>query len=173
MALRLNRYALPAVALLTAAVIAAAPCAWYTSGAEKPATKPDDSSAEEPAEEKPLVDPLGPNGACYVCHIPFLTEHLARSHMLQDIGCVNCHGLSAAHANDENIGATKPDITFTRDEIDKSCAECHDTHDVPANQVVARFVQRKLSTKTPTVCVDCHGSHKIEDAADVELSGDG
>ena len=31
-----------------------------------------------------------------------------------EITCVRCHGISAAHANDEDIGATPPDITFKR-----------------------------------------------------------
>jgi hypothetical protein len=95
----------------------------------------------------------------------FVKEELAKSHLVEKIACVKCHGLSDKHANDENIGATKPDIVFKRSEVDASCLKCHDSHDVPATQVVARFVERGLtSSKSPLICTDCHGHHKIDRA---------
>jgi mono/diheme cytochrome c family protein len=36
----------------------------------------------------------------------------ANIHLQAKVGCIDCHGISAGHANDEDIGATKPDITF-------------------------------------------------------------
>lgn len=110
-----------------------------------------------------LLNPLGPNAACYVCHMTFVFEELARVHLVEKIACIQCHGLSAAHANDEDIGATKPDITYTREQVDLSCEKCHDTHDAAAREVVARWKERGLKD-SKVVCTDCHGTHRIEEA---------
>jgi hypothetical protein len=116
---------------------------------------------ENASESPPEIDPLGPNAACYVCHITFVREELSRTHLREKVACIDCHGLSAAHANDEDIGATPPDVTFKRHEIDASCRECHEGHDVPAREVIARWLEREQPGPSP-VCTDCHGSHKIE-----------
>ena len=108
---------LPAAVLLflAAAVLLAADNPAGVSTQDAPAeTTP---SAEPPPE----MDPLGMNGACYVCHIPFVKEELAKVHLAEGISCAQCHGLSDKHANDENVGATKPDITFRRDQVDAGC----------------------------------------------------
>jgi hypothetical protein len=118
-----------------------------------------DDPAPDAAEE---LDPLGANAACYVCHIPFVKEELSKVHLEGKVTCIVCHGLSAAHANDEYVGATPPDVGFTRDEVDPLCLRCHETHDAPARKVLARFLERGLSVKSPPGCTDCHGSHKIE-----------
>jgi len=91
---------------------------------------------------------------------PFVREELAKTHLKADVTCIACHGVSNRHANDENIGATKPDVVFQRDEVNASCRTCHPTHDVPPEAVIARWLERKL-TKSPPVCTDCHGSHRI------------
>ena len=75
-------------------------------------------------------------------------------------------GLSAPHANDEDIGATKPDITYERDAVDAACGTCHTTHDVPARQVVARFLEGRPPAGAGPICTDCHGSHRIARAAE-------
>lgn len=129
------------------------------TAAEAPAG--DDDSAEV------FIDPLGPNAACYVCHQTFIFEEMATVHKAEKIGCIKCHGLSAAHANDENVGATPPDIKFARHQVDKSCVECHDSHDAPAREVLARFVDRELPQDKPAVCTDCHGEHRIVEAAEM------
>jgi len=90
-------------------------------------------------------DPLGPNAACYVCHMSFVGEQLTKTHLAKDVTCVGCHGLSAAHANDENIGATKPDRYFTRDQVDAACLSCH----------------QDRTAHRDSVCTDCHGKHRI------------
>jgi len=97
-------------------------------------------------------NPLGANAACYVCHMTFVKEDLARTHLAAKITCVRCHGLSAGHANDEDIGATKPDVTFSRDRVPVMCLECHDKHEIAPE-------------KAKLVCTDCHGKHRIEQAA--------
>lgn len=149
--------------LVVAAVI------WAADEPAGVAAKPAAPEAAAPAAEPPPeTDPLSMNGACYVCHIPFVKEELAKVHLAEGISCAKCHGLSDKHANDEHIGATKPDIVYSRDKVDKSCEECHDTHDAPAKQVLARFRQRKLSLQKPVICTDCHGTHKIDRSAEAQ-----
>jgi len=127
----------------------------------------DDARAEQESEE--VTNPLGANAACYVCHIPFVREELSRVHLEAKVSCIKCHGLSAPHANDEDIGATPPDVVFKREGVDAMCRECHRQHDVPADQVVARFLDRRLPLRPPAVCTDCHGTHKIERPAEEGL----
>ena len=150
-----------ALLLLSASTLLAADES--VGAAAKPAQADAAASAAEPPPE---MDPLSLNGACYVCHMTFVKEEMAKVHLADGISCAKCHGLSDKHANDENIGATKPDIVFSRDKVDKSCEECHDTHDAPATKVLARFSERKLSLQKPVICTDCHGTHKIDRSAE-------
>lgn len=146
------------------------------AGTDSPAKAPAANAATEPpkaaakenkdAGEADGTEILGANAACYVCHMTFVKEEMATVHLKEKVGCIECHGPSEKHANDEHIGATKPDITFKREQIDASCLKCHDTHDAPAKAVVARFVERKLSRQSAAVCTECHGMHKIEKAVD-------
>ena len=112
-----------------------------------------------------VADPLGPNGACYVCHMTFVREELSKTHLAAKVTCIKCHGLSAKHANDENIGATEPDRTYARRRVNRMCRRCHKTHDVPAEAVVACWIERRL-TESPPVCTDCHGEHWMETAGE-------
>jgi hypothetical protein len=134
------------------------------SGA-KPESTGSSPDSEDPADEAdddtPMIDPMSANAACYVCHMTFIHEEFSRVHLKEKITCIECHGVSAAHANDENIGATPPDVMFKRSEVDASCAECHEEHDVPARKIIARWLERRLSGRSP-ICTDCHGMHKIE-----------
>ena len=114
-----------------------------------------------------LTDPLGPNAACYICHLTFVREELSKTHLHAKVTCIKCHGLSAKHANDEDIGATKPEVTFERPQVNAACRKCHRRHDVAPEKVVARWLERGL-TESPPVCTDCHGSHRIETAAEGE-----
>lgn len=126
---------------------------------------PGDAEADTPEAEAGAAeesDLLWANAACCVCHIPFAKEELGKVHLAAKIACFECHGLSADHANDEDIGATPPDVVFRRDRIDAACLKCHETHDAAGRDVVARFLQRRLSAESPAVCTDCHGSHRIE-----------
>lgn len=157
---------LGATAALVAAVAAAS--SWGAGGdAANTASVASKAGAERSSDSDEdsgdFIDPLGPNAACYVCHMTFVTEEISSQHKAQDIGCIKCHGLSAGHANDEDIGATPPDITYERDKVDAACTACHETHDAPANKIVARFIERKLTDSSP-VCTDCHGHHRIAEA---------
>ena len=129
----------------------------------------DDPPGKNADKETPSEDtnPLGANAACYVCHMLFVREELSKVHLHGKVGCIKCHGLSAGHANDEDIGATKPDIMYKRDQVDAMCAKCHEEHDVPAVAVIGRWRERNLSANPP-VCTDCHGTHKIERPEETE-----
>ena len=132
-----------------------------------PPAQTTDNTATDSHAEAPAIDPLSVNATCYVCHMLFVHEEISKWHLAKEITCIRCHGLSAAHANDEDVGATKPDITYRRDQVDAMCrTECHTDHDVPAREVLARFQQRKPAA-APIVCTDCHGDHRIE-AMDAE-----
>lgn len=120
---------------------------------------PPDNSIGAEAEAAARFDetnPLGANAACYVCHITFVKEELSKTHLKAKITCVRCHGVSAGHANDEDIGATKPDVTFERDRIDAMCLKCHKRHDISGLKAAA--------AKGPPVCTDCHDTHRIKKA---------
>jgi hypothetical protein len=114
------------------------------------------------ARAEDVADPMGPNGACYVCHMTFVREELAKTHLTRKITCVKCHGLSAKHANDEDIGATKPDRPYTREQVNAMCRKCHKRHGAAPELVAARGIERGL-TKVPVVCTDCHGTHRINE----------
>ena len=142
--------------LLIAAALAAPLIFWGWRGS-RPAEADD-----PPAEAADPLELIWANAACYVCHTTFVKEELSKVHLEEEVSCIKCHGLSAAHANDEDIGATPPDVVFKRGQVDAMCVECHETHDAPARAVVERFVERRLSPKATPVCTDCHGRHKIE-----------
>jgi len=164
MGTRLGR-ALPAI-VLAAATLAAVGLGRHGSFSETALGQTSDGEDKDETQ-RATIDPLGPNAACYVCHIPFVREELARVHLAEKVTCIECHGLSAAHANDEDVGATKPDIVYPRAKIDASCRKCHETHDAPAAAVIARFIERDI-TDTAPVCTDCHGTHRIQRPEDEE-----
>ena len=121
-----------------------------------------------PRPSDATLNPMGPNAACYVCHIAFLREPLSTTHVKATVSCVRCHGVSAGHANDEDIGATKPDIVYTRAQVNAACRKCHPTHDVAPEKVLGRWQQRRSAGRVPkaatpaaAVCTDCHGRHRI------------
>ncbi|HUT92412.1 MAG TPA: cytochrome c3 family protein [Thermoguttaceae bacterium] len=152
---------------------AAASGAEKAEEAQKPEKAENGSGApSEESEEPPQIDPLSVNAACYVCHMTFVGEEMSAVHLKEKTTCIDCHGLSAPHANDENIGATPPDIVFKRADVDASCEECHEEHDAPATKVVARFLERKLSESSP-ICTDCHGTHKIEQPEEADEDDQG
>lgn len=112
----------------------------------------------QPQPEGPAAD----NGPCFVCHANYREEPLAVWHARENIGCVDCHGRSFAHRNDEN-NTTPPDVMYPRAKIDPGCLNCHPRHDVPARDVVQLFLQRcdpQMDAKK-LACTDCHGEHRL------------
>jgi hypothetical protein len=119
-----------------------------------------DEKLPEAPEAKPKlkVD----NSACYVCHGNYDGEELVVTHGMEDVSCMDCHGKSLAHRDDED-NITPPDKMFALDAIDSMCADCHDTHDAPARKVVERW-QERCPAKTDVkelVCTDCHFQHRL------------
>ena len=109
--------------------------------------------------DKPFAD----NSACYVCHENYREEELVAWHAEEGTGCVDCHGDSFAHRNDEN-NITPPDVMFPAKKIDRSCRECHSSHDVSPRDVLARFLERCPEKTNPRniICTDCHGEHRLK-----------
>lgn len=110
------------------------------------------------SDTKPKAD----NFACFVCHANMEGEPLVEVHARKGHGCIECHGDSFAHRNDED-NVTPPDVMFPPEAIDPFCRKCHDRHDAPAKDVVARFLKRCAGKTDPEqiVCTDCHGEHHL------------
>ena len=120
---------------------------------------------DEPTEKAAVPETaalVADNAACFVCHANYKSETLTQTHAKARMGCVDCHGKSYAHRNDEN-NTTPPEKMFAADEIDRACQQCHPRHDVPAAKVVLLGVQRGLAKAEPKtiVCTDCHGDHRL------------
>ncbi len=107
--------------------------------------------------------PLADNTACFVCHANFEEEPLARGHAAAEVGCVDCHGDSFAHRNDEN-NTTPPEVMFPAAKIDAACRECHQEHVAPAAAVIARLLERcpDKTDGATLVCTNCHGRHRMK-----------
>jgi hypothetical protein len=117
--------------------------------------------AASPTSE-PLEVAAADNQPCFVCHVNYEDETLASGHAAEGIGCVTCHGDSFAHRNDEN-NTTPPDVIYAASAIDPACGKCHRTHDAPAREVVALWLERCPEKRDPAtiVCTDCHGEHRL------------
>jgi hypothetical protein len=136
-----------------------------SSGGPPPLVIDEDSPLllEEPSEVEALpAEAIAKNSPCYVCHVNYQAEPLALQHAKAEVGCVDCHGESFPHRNDEN-NTTPPDTMYPADKIDASCQECHDTHDAPAKDVIALWLERHPGKKDAgsIVCTDCHGEHRL------------
>lgn len=109
-------------------------------------------------KEKLKVD----NSACYVCHGNLDGEELVVSHGKEGTGCIDCHGASVAHRNDED-NITPPDKMYALADVDRMCRECHDIHDAPARKVIQRWQERCPAKGNPKdiVCTDCHFHHRL------------
>jgi len=119
-----------------------------------------DENSAKPGEDQSF---LNINQSCFVCHENYRTEPMVVMHAKESTGCIDCHGPSLAHRNDED-NITPPDIMFPADEIEDGCAECHDTHDAPARDVLTRWQERCPEKKdfATILCTDCHGHHRLE-----------
>jgi hypothetical protein len=112
---------------------------------------------------KPGDKPRADNSACYVCHGNYQDESLVHVHAVENIGCIQCHGPSVAHRNDEDHH-TPPDMMYGPADIEKACAKCHASHDVSAKKVITRWQEKCPARTNPAelVCTDCHGEHRLK-----------
>jgi hypothetical protein len=162
------KYAAPLL-LFAAFVIVVVVCLAGFSAGDKEAHAAPPLSLEGLMDEK-LPDPpkkkvevKADNSACYVCHGNYDGEELALIHAKEDVGCIECHGESLAHRDDED-NVTPPDVMYPADKIEEKCAECHDSHDVSAREVIVRWQERcpKKTNPKELVCTDCHGQHRLK-----------
>jgi hypothetical protein len=108
----------------------------------------------------------GENSECLICHMDFKNEELSVNHDQVGIGCINCHGDSLAHGDDE-LNITPPDKLYGRAEIVPFCKGCHSSH--VEGEGYDDFVKKWHSKRRPngrmilddSVCTDCHGNHAI------------
>ncbi len=119
-----------------------------------------DEKLPDAPDEKEAVK--ADNFACFVCHANYETESLTLVHARAGIGCAKCHGPSLDHCDDE-AHETPPDVMFAPEAIDGQCLQCHQSHDAPADEVLARFLDRVPAKTDPArvVCTDCHGEHRL------------
>ncbi|NQU24130.1 MAG: hypothetical protein HQ567_22840 [Candidatus Nealsonbacteria bacterium] len=103
------------------------------------------------------------NQACYVCHDNYKEEELVICHGVEEVGCIDCHGKSYDHRDDED-NVTPPEVMYPREKIAACCAECHTEHDVSAAKVIARWQEHGLTETDPAklVCTDCHFQHRLK-----------
>jgi hypothetical protein len=100
---------------------------------------------------------------CNDCHMGYIGEPLALAHAKAGMSCDSCHGKSRAHYSDES-NTTPPDKMYPADKINPFCQGCHHSHDVPADKVVAFWLERNSDKANPDkiVCTDCHGEHRMK-----------
>ena len=121
-----------------------------------------DEPAEKPELKSPHGGPVADNSACYVCHGNYDGEELVVAHGKEGTGCIDCHGESIEHRNDED-NITPPDQMYALEDVDSMCADCHDMHDAPARKVIERWQERCPAKTDPKeiVCTDCHFQHRL------------
>jgi hypothetical protein len=135
---------------------------------EKPLLLDDDGGSDPSAEGRKVAD----NSRCHVCHLNYADEAIAVVHAKADIGCMVCHGTCDEHIADESWASggngTPPSKMYRHQDIDNCCQKCHQSHNAPAQKVIARWQQRcpkepqKIDPKT-IVCTDCHGEHRLKE----------
>lgn len=131
------------------------------SGPAPAETAPEAKGGKADAKVEADASPaMSGNAGCLVCHMTFLREPLSVRHLKEGITCAKCHGPSVGHANDEDIGATPPDVIFKKDKVNAYCRTCHKVAEDHPKKVVLGAVLRK-APEPGAVCTDCHGEHRI------------
>jgi hypothetical protein len=129
------------------------------------ATAAEPALAEAAAVKKKTAD----NAACYVCHPSLKTEAITTTHLDENVGCVDCHGPSTEHLQDE-MQMTTPDHLFGRLEVDGMCGKCHEDQHASVEDEVEVFRREWEGRARPngrtisatSICTDCHGTHNID-----------
>ena len=128
--------------------------------------------------EKKFYD-TADNSFCFDCHVNFKKEPFVVRHMKVNVGCVDCHGESLPHADDEEHTAA-PSIMYTKAEVNESCMDCHEEEDVKKNRnhkawflqadaaakalAAAKAASRPYKdTRKRKYCTDCHGMHRLDE----------
>ena len=100
------------------------------------------------------------NSRCFVCHKQYDVEPFAVSHARFGVSCEDCHGMSDAHANDEEH-LTPPDEMYGKDTLVPACMECHKDAKRLAKDETAcpRYHEEAIISKQ--ICTNCHGRHRL------------
>ena len=95
-------------------------------------------------------------GACITCHVDEVDEYIGSLHRIEKVACVDCHGSSEPHVEDEN-NDVKPDTVFIRENTDRLCGQCHEDD-------CTRPEHKPETGKKPEpkICTDCHGKHSLK-----------
>ena len=121
----------------------------------------DEPEQGEHASGKKLSEAETENAACFVCHANYTEELLVAWHVKEDVACVQCHGKSYAHRNDENH-TTAPDHMYAADAVVAMCKKCHPGHEIPVKKLEdLRKSRTDKPASEPVVCTDCHGKHRL------------
>jgi hypothetical protein len=130
--------------------------------AAPPLTLTPDLLSEGLPEAKPKEELKVDNSSCYVCHGNMDGEELVVSHGMEGTSCIDCHGASLAHRNDED-NITPPDIMYASEGVDPMCGKCHDIHEASARKVIERWQERCPAKTDPKqiICTDCHYQHRL------------
>ena len=95
--------------------------------------------------------------SCVVCHVDAADQWTGTAHDHNDVGCIECHGPSEAHAQDEN-NEVLPDELFARADVDYLCAKCHVCTRTRDEETLAAIAPAR-------VCTDCHTAHAFATSA--------
>lgn len=128
-------------------------CSAVASGCD--ALEPSPGPVGPAGLKRPAVD----NMLCLVCHGNYEDEELAVAHASAGVGCVNCHGLSLAHGDDEEH-LIPPNIMYAKDKINVSCMVCHSVGTLCDKKEHEMLVGDPATDEV--VCTDCHGEHRLE-----------
>jgi hypothetical protein len=125
-----------------------APRARETKAANPPVTVKSSVSAQP-------VD----NSYCYVCHVNYQEEPLARQHGAVGVGCEQCHGMSAKHSADED-NLTAPDKMYTATRVVPFCLSCHTKKKLALDPNHQPLLAKSVAS--PPRCTECHGEHRLK-----------
>jgi len=99
------------------------------------------------------------NSFCYVCHVNYKKDKLAKHHQPEGVGCETCHGISDKHSEDED-NITPPDVMFARKEVISFCTECHAKKDLLEEEEHEEIFSK--NAQPDSACTDCHGlEHRL------------
>jgi cytochrome b subunit of formate dehydrogenase len=91
---------------------------------------------------------------CARCHKKEAAEHYASVHMLNDVGCPDCHSQIHTTAYWKN----------DKEKVVETCAQCHDVEEEYANSVHGQAVI--AGNQDSAACNDCHNLHEIKALGD-------
>lgn len=106
------------------------------------------------------------NSLCFVCHQGLSKELITTAHSTENILCVDCHGRSTLHMEDEML-MTQPDVLYGRNEVEDLCRRCHGPHKDPVKveQFREEWYGRDRANgrvvNMRSICTDCHGEHNL------------